>query len=196
MVAPAPVRPVSRKSAMSSRFKTAGFTLIELLVVLAIMVGAVSLVVPRLVSSSAVELRAAARTLAAGLRRAREQAIATNASAALGIDVERRQIYLQGGADAATGLRQLPNALGYRVVTARSELVGETGGRIRFYPDGTSTGGRITVSSDRVAVLVDVDWLTGRIQILDGTEADVIAPSERLPLTINDDPRVTAVPAS
>ena len=40
-------------------------------------------------------------------------------------------------------------------------------GAIRFYPDGSSTGGRITVSSGERKFLVDVDWLTGRVSIED-----------------------------
>ena len=38
-------------------------------------------------------------------------------------------------------------------------------GAIRFYPDGSSTGGRITVASGERKYLVDVDWLTGRVSI-------------------------------
>ena len=38
---------------------------------------------------------------------------------------------------------------------------------IRFYSDGSSTGGRITVASGERKYLVDVDWLTGRVSIGD-----------------------------
>ncbi len=41
-------------------------------------------------------------------------------------------------------------------------------GAIRFYPDGSSTGGRITVASGERKFLVDVDWLTGRVSIKEG----------------------------
>ena len=40
-------------------------------------------------------------------------------------------------------------------------------GSIRFYPDGGSNGGRITVASGARKFDVDVDWLTGRVAILD-----------------------------
>ena len=43
----------------------------------------------------------------------------------------------------------------------------EARGAIRFFPDGSSTGGRITLSTDRLAYLVDVDWLTGKIHLLE-----------------------------
>ncbi len=36
---------------------------------------------------------------------------------------------------------------------------------IRFFPDGSSTGGRITLAKDRQQYHVSVDWLTGRISV-------------------------------
>ena len=38
---------------------------------------------------------------------------------------------------------------------------------LRFVPDGGSNGGRITVASGARKFDVDVDWLTGRVAILD-----------------------------
>jgi general secretion pathway protein H len=46
-------------------------------------------------------------------------------------------------------------------------VTSERRGAIRFYPDGSSTGGRITVTFGRTQYLVDVDWLTGRVSITD-----------------------------
>ena len=43
----------------------------------------------------------------------------------------------------------------------------ERQGSIRFFPDGGSNGGRITVASGERKYEVDVDWLTGRVAILD-----------------------------
>ncbi len=38
-------------------------------------------------------------------------------------------------------------------------------GGIRFYPDGSSTGGRVTLSLEGLQMRVDVEWLTGRVRI-------------------------------
>ena len=51
--------------------------------------------------------------------------------------------------------------------TARSEQLSEKGGAIRFFPDGSSTGGRITLSIDSMRYLVNVDWLTGRVKVME-----------------------------
>jgi len=47
------------------------------------------------------------------------------------------------------------------------DIVNEKTGSIRFFPDGGSNGGRITVASGDRKFEVDVDWLTGRVAILD-----------------------------
>ena len=37
--------------------------------------------------------------------------------------------------------------------------------RIRFYPDGSSSGGTITVARDNTAYDVSVDWLLGGVRV-------------------------------
>lgn len=140
-----------------------GFTLLELIVVLVIGVAAyaVLLGVPfRGVSTS--ELKGAARTLASGLRQAQMTAMATRQDALLTVDVEAREYQVAGDAP-----RRLPEALDLKLFTAESEAISERKGAIRFYPDGSSTGGRITVAAGERKYLVDVDWLTGRVSIGD-----------------------------
>ena len=51
--------------------------------------------------------------------------------------------------------------------TARSELIDAASGQIRFFPDGSSTGGRITLTMQAQQAQVTVDWLTGQIAIAD-----------------------------
>ena len=143
--------------------RESGFTLLEIIVVLAI--GAVILAVvlsgPLLGKASAADLKAAARTLAASLRHAQTMAMATRRDSALTIDVESREFTVAGDST----VRQLPQALEVKLYTAQSEVTSERRGAIRFYPDGSSTGGRITVASGPRKYLVDVDWLTGRVSI-------------------------------
>lgn len=142
----------------------AGFTLIELLVVVVIMVMAYSLVGP-LVSSgvSSTELKASARQLAAGLRKARSDAVAHKRETALTVDVQARRFQLSGDARQY----QLPKDIEVKIFTAQSELVNANTGAIRFFPDGGSTGGRITVLSKQRQYAVEINWLTGQVAILD-----------------------------
>lgn len=142
-----------------------GFSLLELLLVLVIAAAGYALVVRFSTGGvSGAELKSAARSVAAGLRDARGRAIATQRTATLTIDLERRAFEVSGGGRART----LPERLELKLYTAQSEIVDERRGAIRFYPDGSSTGGRVTLASGERALLVDVDWLTGRVSIRDG----------------------------
>jgi general secretion pathway protein H len=142
--------------------RLSGFTLLEVIVVLAL--GAIIYVVllsGPLGKASAADLKAAARSLASGLRTAQTTAMATRRDALLTIDMESHE-YLTSGEQQP---RKLPDNIDLKLYTAQTEVTSEKRGSIRFYPDGSSTGGRITVASGERKYLVDVDWLTGRVSI-------------------------------
>jgi general secretion pathway protein H len=140
-------------------------TMIEILVVLAIMAIGAAIVVPMMggAGASSSDLRSAARQIAAGLRHARSEAIATRRETVLTLDLEKRSFRVaQEARDIA-----LPAKVELKLFTAQSDLVSEKQGAIRFFPDGGSNGGRVTVASGERKYEVDVDWLTGRVAILD-----------------------------
>ena len=144
--------------------REAGFTLLEIIVVLAIGAAVyVILLSGPLGKVGAADLKASARTLASGLRQAQTAAMATRKDAVLTIDVESKEFVTS--VDPTP--RKLPGNPELKLYTAQSEVTSERRGSIRFYPDGSSTGGRITVSSGERKYLVDVDWLTGRVSIED-----------------------------
>lgn len=144
--------------------RQAGVTLLELLIVIALMAIIAALVVPMFggpVSTS--ELRATARQLAAGLRLARSEAVSERRETFLVIDVAGKRFKV----DREAREHALPSKVDLKLFTAQNDLVSENVGSIRFYPDGGSNGGRITVASGARKFDVDVDWLTGRVAILD-----------------------------
>ena len=144
--------------------KAAGFTLIELLVVIVIMLGILLLVPPFFSDGvSGTELKAAARKVAAGLRKVHAQAITQKQEAALTLNVEERRFELTGD----KRVYQLPPKIDISLYTAQSELSKEKTGAIRFFPDGSSTGGRVTLAAGERKYLVDVNWLTGRVGIIE-----------------------------
>jgi len=59
----------------------------------------------------------------------------------------------------------LPSRLDLSLFTAQSELVRDQTGSIRFFPDGSSTGGRVTLAAGDSKLAVDVDWVTGRVTL-------------------------------
>ena len=142
-----------------------GFTLLELMVVLLI-IGLLLVLVPGHLwrSQPGLEVEVAARALADGLRQTRSDAIATNRERVFTIDVAGHGF--RPGEDHP--LEPLNGAIELGLDTARSELVDAARGQIRFFPDGSSTGGRIRLAMRAQRAQVTVDWLTGQVAIADG----------------------------
>ncbi len=140
-----------------------GFTLLELLVVLAITGLVVALAPPMLPNVlDSLRVKQAARELSTALQLARGQAIARQDEVTLLLDVNER-FYTIGKVS-----RQLtvPDDTYLVLTTATVEQVSEDSGRIRFFADGSSTGGRIEIRRAPHQYIIDVNWLTGRVSIM------------------------------
>jgi general secretion pathway protein H len=141
----------------------AGFTLIELLVTLAVLGFALVLIVGyKAPWSTTLGLKGSAAELASGLRLARSQAIVRNRPVALDLDLAGHHYRVGDGA-----VHNLPANMSIELLTVAGENRGRARGEIRFNPDGSSTGGRISLSEGAQKVAVGVDWLTGRVTVAD-----------------------------
>ncbi len=138
-----------------------GFTLIELLVVLVIIGVMVSLVPVAFRGLPSLELKAAARELAGVFRAARGSAIRDNRETYVTIDVDERLYRL----DSFGKPHEIDADIEVSLITAETEQTDDSTGRIRFFPDGTSTGGRVALESGAGTYFVLVDWLSGRVEI-------------------------------
>jgi general secretion pathway protein H len=138
-----------------------GFTLLELLVVLAI-IGVVLALVPGFIlrSQPRLDVDVAARAMADALRQARSDAVLQNREQLFALDVEERLFRIDQRAPV-----QIDKGIEITFQSARSEAMSETIGQIRFYPDGSATGGRIGLALDGQQVEVVVDWLTGLVAL-------------------------------
>lgn len=141
-----------------------GFTLLELMVVLAIAALIASITLPNLkLPGFASDAASAARQVASGLAKARQAAIFANRESKFVLNIENRTYAIDGGPSVAlNGIRKVS------LLTADREILSETEGAIRFFPDGSAGGGEITLLDETGGTaILKINWLTGRI-FLDG----------------------------
>ena len=160
---------VTFSRAGGSATKTRGFTLLELLVVIVLIAAVTGLAVGVLgVGKSGRELRGAARTLATELRFTRVQAMTTGKSQTLQLDLDARS---WNAARKHHG--EISRDLQLRFDGVRQEQRSQRSAAIRFFPDGSSTGGRISLRAGNAGIRVDVRWLTGEVTQAALTAADL-----------------------
>lgn len=141
-----------------------GFSLLEVVVVLTIAALLAALVPPLFSGTIArAELRGTAASLAATLRLARSRAITEAREVALTLHLGQRWYRL--GND--TRKRPLPVGIATELETAQRQIRDQHQGDIRFFPDGSSSGGRIRLSAGDTQLVVDVDWFSGGIRVVE-----------------------------
>ena len=136
-----------------------GFSLVEILVVLVMVAMLFGLVGGSLYRSmDSVQVRKAGKAVVNALRHTRAQAIVHREERFLDVDLEARS-YAAPGRDVAV----LPDGVELTLRTASMDIINDSRGRIRFYPDGSSTGGEITLMAGGTVWRIRVAWLTGEI---------------------------------
>jgi general secretion pathway protein H len=134
-----------------------GFSLLELIVVLAIMALAAVALVPITGSASrGITIDAAARAVAVELRAARAAAIYANRETDFTIDAAARRYW----SDAAPRQQALPDGIAAAFAPGDGSR-----GLVRFYPDGSASGGAILLRGPQRSARIEVDALTGRARI-------------------------------
>jgi general secretion pathway protein H len=142
--------------------KDSGFTLVELLVVIAILGVMLTLIgISAKPVSPATHAHSAAQEISSALRAARSAALMSNRSVAFTLDLTPPGY--QWGAEPH---RALPADVKLALMTGQDQVVSEKRGRIRFDPDGASSGGRVSIQGGGQVWTVGVDWLSGRVSVV------------------------------
>jgi len=153
-------RPTRSQTARYAR--SAGFTMLELLVVI-VLIGVLAAISPPIFSNgvSAAEHRALARSVAQTLRFARSEAVANRTDVGVEFNLQDRTFQLPGGKRKG----KWPENIALELTTTAAETIDEKHAYVRFYADGGSTGGRVTLKYKEREYRIDISWLTGHIAI-------------------------------
>jgi general secretion pathway protein H len=135
--------------------------LLEMLVVVAIIAGISSIVYVSWHGAGDERLDIVADKLRLALIETRTAASRQATSQSLFLDLDKREWRTPSG---ETG--RIPAAADVTVTTVRNEASLREA-EFRFTPEGSSTGGTIELAEGGETILVTVDWLTGRIAIVE-----------------------------
>lgn len=136
----------------------AGFTLIEMLVVMVIVATTVAVALPLFNHPSArLRLEATINDLLGALRATRSISILRNTETVLSLNVDQRFF-----ASPVVSRRNLPSDVVVKLRFASVEQERRAEGGFRFFPDGSSTGGEVTLMLANHKMAICIDWATGR----------------------------------
>jgi general secretion pathway protein H len=136
-----------------------GFTLLELLVVIIILALTSTLVGINLGGDRA-NLESIARTLVTDLRYVRSKAMVGNTDTALVVDLDNGAYYSR----AARIDRPLPASISVELTVDVRDTDGKRGS-IVFYPDGSSSGGKLRLSRNGRSLQITTAWLNGYVTL-------------------------------
>jgi general secretion pathway protein H len=123
----------------------------------------VGLVAPTIVGSmKRSQLKKITDDLVGAIRYTRSQAMIKNKAQRIIFDLKESRYVIPEKEKVV----QVPKHLNINLLTAESERQGNTSGAIRFYPDGSSTGGRVTLTEKDKRWVVHVAWLTGKVKLV------------------------------
>ncbi|MGV6808346.1 MAG: GspH/FimT family pseudopilin [bacterium] len=138
-----------------------GFSLLELMIVLVL--GAMLTGVVATSLSKGPVLRKNARDVVSSLRHARSLAIMQQQDAVWRMNIEQKKFWIQSIKQQRS--RQLDESIETKVLTAESEVSSQSEAGIRFFPDGSSTGGKVELSYKEQHYQINVEWISGRVTL-------------------------------
>ncbi|WFC43835.1 GspH/FimT family pseudopilin [Pseudoxanthomonas sp. SE1] len=139
-----------------------GFTLLETLLVMTLMAAATLLAAMMFTGGmEGMRLRSESKEIAAQLRYTRARAIATGQPQRFLVDPRAHRWEAAGDRHG-----DIDASLSVRFTGARQAQARAGEGAILFFPDGGSTGGRVTLVAGQAAWSADVAWLTGEVRLV------------------------------
>jgi len=145
-----------------------GITLLEMIVVLAIISISLIIVAPNFKTSNRnATSQHKVKEIITLISDTRNQAIRKNKESVFFIDIENKQYW----SSSAVLKKNIPTYFEIKILAADKEYLDEVTGGIRFYPDGSSTGGTISLKGNNEIQQINIDWLTGHTKLRNVTNA-------------------------
>ncbi len=145
---------------MTHRHSIEGFSLIELMVVMAIMAAAAGAALPAMGRMyDAMQYRDAVRTVLSSAKAARFKALSSGRSVDWVYNANAREIRVDEKLQ-----QQFDDSFSVEITSARELSNDARRAVIRFYPDGSSSGGDVRIEHQTgKGIQIKVDWLFGRV---------------------------------
>jgi general secretion pathway protein H len=133
-----------------------------MLVVLVVLALALGVSVPLLTRPTGdAVLMTTAQNMASTMRLARAAAIRDNEERTMTLDLGRRLDWVDG----LTAASPIAGGINVDFVTLQREQLRDQRGRLRFFVDGSATGGNIILRSGGRMVAVELDWASGHARL-------------------------------
>lgn len=145
--------------------RLSGFTLLEILVVMVMIVVIMSFFSSNMMKSlDKARIRAVSKDLVSAIRYTRGQAVVKHEQKTISFNVQDKTYQAP-----RKKLVNIPEEMELFVYTADSEISNDSTGSIRFFSDGSSTGGWVKLVHGNKIWKINVNWLTGEISKVEGS---------------------------
>jgi len=140
--------------------KQSGFTLLELMVAFSVAAFLMAVSTPMVMRMyDSMKYRGAVKDMVTAVEATRYAAITQGKAVDIVMTPAENMFQVGSGEE-----RFLPDSISFSLEAAREVSHGAGTGAIRYYPDGSSTGGSIMITHDSGrGVRLRVDWLLGRL---------------------------------
>lgn len=141
-----------------------GFSLIEIILVMVFIAVLAGLASSSMFKSlEKAKIRAVSKNLVSALRYTRSKAIIKHEEKTISFNVKNKTYQAPN-----KKLVEIPKEVEIYVYTADSEIADDSVGKIRFFSDGSSTGGWVKIVQKDKIWKINVNWLTGEVRLVEG----------------------------
>lgn len=143
---------------MQGLAKNSGYSLIEIILVIALISTLSAALTPLLMKTFGDTNSYVAKQITTALKKTRLRAKQSLRPSIFTLDIAQHNYRIDD-----FSAHKLPGNLKYSMTTAADEVISKDKASIRFFPDGSSSGGKIVIDDGKTQSEVHVIWLTGKI---------------------------------